>query len=271
MRLVLSSNSSFRYHPENTLTTFSVQLSSTLDLSNNQYECALSEIQFYKSWYNVPNTWVIIRNKNTNQNYKIYVYEGYYNTLEQLISTINDRIEYVCGSKIANDVKFCVDAPSKKTFVSKLMRHGYTVELDSELSIILGFDEICLQNLGSNEYELTPNLSIYDESKLHFYSSDSDRLKALYNIFVYTDAIQPSIVSDIEAPLLRVVPVSDESHWTYQTSTFTKPQYLPLAQKHLRSITIYLKDSQGNPILFNNGQTIITLEIRKVNNSLAFR
>lgn len=267
--MVLSSNSSYKHYPNNTLTTFSVQLPSILDLSNQQYECALSEIQFYKSWYNVPKTWVIIKKKTTNRNYKVYIPEGYYQNLEELIETINSRIERVCGENIAKDNKFSVNNPSKTTVITRLIGNGYTMEFNSELATILGFDETCLQKLRSSEYENTANIPIYD-GELIFYSQNSDRLKSIYNIYVYTDIIQPNIVSDIEAPLLRVVPISNTEHWTYQTTTFTQPQFLPLGQKQLRTISIYLRDGQGNPILFNDGQTIITLEIRKVNQAITF-
>ena len=48
---------------------------------------------------------------------------------------------------------------------------------------------------------------------------------------VYTNIAQGGIVGDIEAPLLRVVPVERE-HWTYQCTQFNSIQYLPLSQKH---------------------------------------
>ena len=53
MRLVLPSNSSYKYFPNNTLTEYTVKLPYSIDLSKGRWEVGLEEIMFYKSWYNV--------------------------------------------------------------------------------------------------------------------------------------------------------------------------------------------------------------------------
>jgi hypothetical protein len=198
---------------------------------------------------------------NTTQ-YKVYIFSGYYPTHEELICEINKRIKDECSDEIADGIKFSVEKFSKRTVITKQTHKGYTIDLDSSLKTLLGFDDETLQCLSSKEYDQTfPREEVKD---LSFVSIDSHRLKSLYNIDVYTDIIQPSIVSDIEAPLLRVVPITETDHWIYQHSSFVKRQFIPLAQKQIRSVTIYLRDPQGKPVLFTSGQTIVTLEIRPV-------
>jgi hypothetical protein len=52
MRLVLPSNSSANYYPENTLGDYSVRLPHEVNL-RGPYEVGLEEISFLQSWYNV--------------------------------------------------------------------------------------------------------------------------------------------------------------------------------------------------------------------------
>src|SRR5688572_30289327 len=57
--LTLPSNSSQELFPNNTLTEFTTQLPSTIELTN-EWEVGLAEIMFPRSWYTIPKEGLII-------------------------------------------------------------------------------------------------------------------------------------------------------------------------------------------------------------------
>ena len=51
--ITLPSNSSMRYFPQNTLTSFNTKLAKSIISDDSNWEVALAEISFPKSWINV--------------------------------------------------------------------------------------------------------------------------------------------------------------------------------------------------------------------------
>lgn len=253
MRIVLSSNASLKHFPNNSLTQFTVQLPSGIDFTKGDWECSLQEIQFLKSWYNVPNS--EIRFIHSTTSHTLNIDEGYYNTVYDLVDTINKGIDLQCTENTNSCFKFDVNDINQRVNVVR-MNDGCIVTMDKSLSQILGFNEEDIKILSrtANERRMRERIQ----------ASQCARMSPIYNIFVYTDILQPNLVSDTEAPLLRTVPVSTGNHWTYHTSSFTKLQYIPVVPKHTRTITVYLRDGEGRPILFNSGRTTVTLHFRRV-------
>lgn len=256
MRVVLSSNASLANYPDNTLTEFTVQLPSTLDLSKSPFEVGLSEIQFFKSWYNVKTTWLKIKRDNTE--YRIIIPEGYYKSQEQLTKKINSSIKDLPTQEdFTKDIKFEVNQINKKVIIKRAMYASYSLHFDEQLADILGLEQPTLSQLA------TQNESTDFNGYAVYTASHANRLITIHNIYIYTDILQPNIVSDVEAPLLRAVAV-ESGHWKFQCSSYNKIQYLPLAQKQIRKISVYLRDDQGNPIPFTSGRTALTLDFRRV-------
>ena len=52
--LVLPSNSSRNFYPDNTMSHYTTRLSKTIELEGGPWECALVEILFTKTWFTIP-------------------------------------------------------------------------------------------------------------------------------------------------------------------------------------------------------------------------
>ena len=87
------------------------------------------------------------------------------------------------------------------------------------------------------------------------------------SLYVYTDIIQPNIVSNKMARLLRIVNGSGE-YGTYISKAYNKPYYMPVASNTLNSIEIEIKDEMGRNIKFSFGITIALLHFQRKRPSL---
>lgn len=85
------------------------------------------------------------------------------------------------------------------------------------------------------------------------------------NLYVYTDIIEPSVVGDIEAPLLRTVGVDFDQQT--QTTTLQNLQFHKIRTRHFREITVYLRDSLGDRIPFERGEVYVVLTFRPTSHS----
>lgn len=81
-------------------------------------------------------------------------------------------------------------------------------------------------------------------------------------IFVYCDIVESHHVGDTYAPLLRVLPVSNE-HNSQVTKYFDKVVYFPLRKNFIESIEIELRTSSGEKIIFTGGKTSCLLSFRQ--------
>lgn len=81
-------------------------------------------------------------------------------------------------------------------------------------------------------------------------------------IFVYCDIVQSHFVGDTYAPLLRVLPVSNE-HNNQVTKYFDKVVYFPLRKHYIDTIEIELRTSSGEKIIFTGGKTCVLLSFRQ--------
>ena len=80
-----------------------------------------------------------------------------------------------------------------------------------------------------------------------------------HTVHVYTD-----IIKNTEAPLLRCTAVKNKSQEDMTTYDFPNPVYIPLNTNYLKEVTIYLRDSFGDPIPFDYGEVVAILGLRPI-------
>ena len=70
----------------------------------------------------------------------------------------------------------------------------------------------------------------------------------IYGLFVYTDIISPDYVGDVQANLLRVVPVNTDNLIVFNYDD--KPHYKPLCMNYITKIRIFIADNRSNEVQF---------------------
>ena len=120
----------------------------------------------------------------------------------------------------------------------------------------------------------------WDENNKVFHSNEYYESKYMvrFNPFgemllIYTDIIENPIVHNQFNNLLKVLclPNSEVTFGNYHNREFKNTQYIPLNTTHLSSLKIYLRNLQGEKILFQDSlqPCKFTLHFRPINRSFS--
>jgi len=250
MRVVLLSNASLKHFPKNSLSVYTVRLPQRLDFTDGSYEIGLSEIQFYKSWFNVKQCSLTLKVNEAEET--VYLDDGYYKSDKKLIKSINQAINDQCLN-LKVKFNFYYNDVNKNFFVIAEDVRGCSIDItySSSLEKIL--------NVQEEKMEIK---SMTDNTILVKYNTPI-RLHTIFNLIVYTYVAKSSIVGDTQAQLLRVVGVED-GHWRLQSTNFNNVQYFKMNKTHVSSVSIYIYTDYGERVPFTHGRTVVTVDIQKV-------
>jgi len=233
--LTLPSNASLNIFPNNKTTSYRVKLPQTINLEGS-WEAGLYSISYPNTWYTLQHgsdTHIYYTNRSGLYMAAKIDY-GYYHSVQDLIKAMNK----VLAKHISDNIKLTYNSVSGKVTVQ--LKSGYQLFLNERLSIVFGF--------GGKEVKITKTT----ESP---YVADLTSMTAIY---VYCDVVQPQVVGDTSAQLLRSIPVEGKSGDVI-TKTFTNIQYVPIQTKSFEDIEILLRNDTGDPAPFGRGKVITTL------------
>ena len=143
-----------------------------------------------------------------------------------------------------------VDIFTFKKIQGKVLIHlsdYITLTLTRQLADLLGFKETVHRGptLDLADFEVSLNLD-------------------LGSLFVYLNIVQDRVVGDVRAPLIGLLPVSKKHTGLKLASRyFYTPQYFPLKSNFIDSVTCNIRDENGRLIPFKDGQTTLTLHLRR--------
>lgn len=129
--------------------------------------------------------------------------------------------------------------------------------LINEYNLFLIFPKYLNSMLGYQENEL-----LKEKSKSKY---KIDLFNNSHTLFIYSNIVQDSFISNIKSQLLRIFPlekINDEKQM--KSITFNPIIFRPLRVGIFDSITIEIRDSIGNPVIFESGSITITLMLRKI-------
>ena len=246
--LVLPSNSSMVTHPNNTLAQYITNLPRRISLSG-YWECGLTEIHYPHDWYNVRNARLTVEHDG-NVESDAYFEDGYYDSTKALAKKLN-------GDKPGR-VKLSYE-PVMQKFLSNVKRE-ITFTLYGDLPDILGF------GAGTGDSSST---SLASSTRLILVRGYSivDLRRGLVSLYVYSSIVEPHIVGDNIAPLLRIVPITG-SHGEMVTARFDHVQYIPLLSREFGSVEIEIRYDTGRPVPFERGKVTVTLHFRRCSSGL---
>ena len=149
------------------------------------------------------------------------------------------RFTYISSRKVVS----VTTQDSLKTYIK--------LEFSLDLARVLGFKagkKYSLENvpiLGERMIDLTSNLN---------------------SLYVYCDLLQPVLVGDTKAPLLRIVDKSKKTgDVTYRA--MNPIQYVPIQKKCFDTIEIKLVTDTGVVVPFFPGKCVVVLEFRRTAHS----
>ena len=236
--LTLPSNASLSTFPDNRTSGYRVKLPQAIDL-NGEWEAGLYSISYPRTWYTLERYDAHIYSSADGYIFLTTVFEyGYFETMSALMKSINKALAKDTQANIAlsfNELTGKVTVNLKK---------GYQLIIAGKMSIILGF--------GGKERKLV-------KTTVSPYVAD---LHGTANIYVYCDIVQPQIVGDTNAQLLRSIPVEGKLG-DVVTKTFTNIQFVPIQTKSFEDVEVLLRTDAGTPVPFERGKVIATLHFRQ--------
>jgi hypothetical protein len=242
--MTLLSNSSMDFFPDNKTGNFTVQLPKPMILEG-QWKMALTECHYQYNFLNVSKN-----NKSTQfvkdkQYYECEIPEGYYAKIEDIIEKLNEvMVPYVPNGFIEIDTSTKYVKLTDET--TELLQY---IKFEDRLAIQLGYDP-------------------YDTEKPKFLKSiqPADASRGIPDeILVYCDIIEPQIIGDEMAKIIRIVDISKKD--TYYGQPFQKEfqrlHYLNISKKSFSNISIELRDKTGKFLPFVSGIFTCVFHLKK--------
>ena len=165
---------------------------------------------------------------------------GHYETMQDFVKNMNAALEL----EIGNSTTIYLTYSTLTGKVTVHLKPKCKLLLFGKMSLILGF--------GGKEVKI-------DKTGESPYVTD---LSTFTSIYTYCNIIQPQIVGDTSAKLLRSIPVEGK-YGDIITKTFTNIQYVPIQTKSFGDVKILLRNDTGDPVPFERGKVIATLHFRQ--------
>ncbi len=233
---------------------------------------ALMEIHFPFSWYNLEETAVVdihLALYDYVLAFSVVLHRNYYQTIQSLLVYLNTVINKVLKQEIKvfnrknrEIFKFYEKIKIKKDLIvfdfdQIHQRVSITIDtlelfekivLPKELLYLLGFNK---QPIFNQTVTIAPYLP--------------DLTGGVNQLYIYCDVVEPVIVGDVIAPLLRVVSMntSKVSYGQNIVQKYSNPHYFPVTSKHLRDVLVTINDDSDQPIKFSYGKCLIQLHFKR--------
>lgn len=279
--IVLLSNSSMPYYPQNTTSHFITKLPQHINLTG-EWAVALIDINFPLNFQNVSKNeenrrvtygrsglssleeidgGIFITQTSSGPEVnapevtgEFCVPPGIYNDLSELLKELNSNRRH---SHIEFSLKpgFYVSASRVCGNKIECLYENHCFNMSKSLKKILGFDSSETRDIEIGEYS-----DVLGE----FPASINNDLPS--NLLVYTDICQPYVTGDVYSRLLRSVTL-DLNQYAYGRSmsvNFPRPVYIPLLCTSFQTIEILIRNEVGLAVPFDFGTATLTLHFKRV-------
>lgn len=246
--VILPSDSSAEYYPDNTVARFVTKLPGRICL-DGEYEMALVEIIYPHTWYNVDNEdgkyWISAIGVGRDRLERINVPSGYYENGTAFATVLNREFSRNVRDF---DVKFSYDETIGR----------FSLNVDSTGSRVFGMSNDLQRYMG---FDLS-TFSIGEKSFWTISQQSFDPNRSLNLMYVYCDVAAHTVVGDTKTPLLRVCDVTGK-HGEFVRHTYDQPHYVPVGRRDFDTIEISINNELGKPMPFQYGKSVVILHFRR--------
>lgn len=292
--LVLPSNSSMKYFPENK-TCFTTQLPKEFNLIGEWY-VGISEIH-------IPCTISHIRNQSMEQSLifglnsnsqereeeeedegstsmsyadvnswkAVGLPFGIYTNIDEFIRTLNNTSSLMRGHQIfEKDPNAQGYVRTRRCCTLEICKKIHCISFHEKTARILSFQNALNRFERKEPEQSTGALLVFDIS-VNTGSVTADLPTSLSRVipdqlFVYSDICEPYTVGDTRASLLRIVSMNTTNFEFGSTIVkhFAPVKYLRLMRNCFQTIVIDIRDAFGVPVAFEYGTLTVTLHFKRI-------
>lgn len=250
--VTLPSNSSTKFFPDNTLTSYTTKLQNQIDL-DGLYEVAMTEIIFPFNWTQLLQGKISVGKINDNESvFTLDLSKMKANTNKDLADIINKEINYHRSSLKSSSTDEPISFKSIFNYNTQSLKFNCNIDKDS----FIEFDKDAWDYFGTR----------YARNEGKSFVSMKNRINIINNInmiYIYSDICSYQYVGDTFAPLLNVVAVpSNVKYGDYIVINYSTPHYIPVISNVLDTIEINLRSDIGDFIHFDSGKVLIKLHFR---------
>lgn len=268
--MTLPSNSSMDYYPNNKISSFTVQLPRYMSLEGD-WEVALIEIQYPYAFINVSegnnelevvtkeltHEWIdAVRNKKPVPKKLNHITtarkikSGFYAGIKNIIDAINATIGGICTTKDY----FRYDGRSHCVYTgdNKNLAAGDKVIVSCKVK-----GQLALQMGLENEHILP---GAYAAGVVNMTIGIPDKM------LFYCDILEPQLFGDKWCKVLRSINTTPEGELYFgkgSTVCFNPPQYMAVQLKNFESVSIDIRDGQGQLVPFQSGTSSVKLHFKE--------
>lgn len=270
--LVLPSNSSMLYAPENTTSCFTTHLGREMRLTGDwsvglaeiHIPCTIMHFQEDEASFNFFEKNVEIGN-GMGAAYNAYTFPlGVYETIEQVAEAINNSGDISKHQRL-------VPSKLKKGFYMLKRTCGceqqHKTVLNEKIMRVFGF-EAGIERGEPGDF--IPGDTFTTEKKWRDYdvaNRPASLARAIPDqLYVYTDVCVPYTVGYAQSSLLRIVTL-DGRKYKYGSNIvkqFSPVLYIPLLHHSIQSLVVDIRDQHGERIPFEYGTLTVTLHFKRI-------
>ena len=271
--IVIPSNTPSFTDTPNYASNFKIQLPKSLELDKSKWEVALVQINFPISWHVVSgrkyyvnfyrepfHTHEAVEQKSRR------IPKGNYYLIQDLIDALNDLKD--------DEIKsfFKMTKTGKASLVLAPFEY---VSLSPSLASLLGFSNVqkadksnIPKSLCNNQdfffrhNQINPLANEYTPNQIFTALDYSSLNGSVYNIYVYCNIVEPTLVGNDYVPLIDTIGIGDMGS-KYVSLKYETPHYLKLLTGHIQNIEIQLCDDTGESLRFKWGRVVVKLHFRK--------
>lgn len=229
------------FFPENKISHFITRLPAPLELKG-EWEVGLVEFIYPHTWYNVNHSTNLIGfDLNDGKLLARRIPPGFY-------ETVPDILKAIAIPDMEKKISFYYSSITKRVTVN--VQNNAKLILHNGLAQMLGFEPCEIASLDGN-IEQTVDSPLVADPCAHY------RV-----LMIYSDIVEPQIVGDVLAPLLRIVNVTGKDGEVICV-TFDRPHYLPISRKSFDSLEIVIRTHLGELTPFERGRSYVKLHFRQ--------
>ena len=287
---------------ENSISNYKTLLKHRINLNpQDNWQVGLAQIIYSMSWFNVKKSYRIEfflidgssftdykKSKswdNIDQNEEpLTIHEGYYVSISELVSVINKKLSVfknICDDEKSPHLLYEPFTRRVKLFAGVFEKIVFFPTFGEEIEEILGlsFDKVSTLKKRSLELDkniveanmetniltnLTTIVNNAYQNKIYKGVKIAELNAGLQSLFVYCDIVEPNLVGDTSAQLLRVVEIPPKSEFGEPiTLNYDRPHFIPIQKCSFDTVEIDIKDDLGENIDFQYGRVLIKLILRK--------
>lgn len=246
--MTLPSDASMKYFEDNKVSKYITRLPKTIELQNGEWEVSLCEMNFPHTWYNVneSNNFIGYIFQGSDTPFRVTIPPGFYPKVEDILQAIS-------MGEVKDAVHFSFNQFTKRVGIKFKEGGGNIVSsiiLYEGMAELLGFKPMKINAINNKKGKLVESPNVPDPNA------------GFRVLMVYTDIIEPQVVGDVFAPLLRIVNVTG-SHGDMVHVQYDKPHYLPVSRNIIETLEINIRTHTGKLVPFERGRSYVKLHFRQ--------